>query len=161
MRQTVSFPLDGRALAEFGNWDAVERELRDLGCDGLEGIWARENFPPGLPEGMVIGYPLTFFSDWLDLYREDHTALERKFDNMENARRFYGGTGRETLLAAYRADLERAAALRPDYVVFHVSDVSVEGTFTCAGSTAARRSSTPRRNSSTPCWTDGSSPSRF
>ena len=130
IHQTVSFPLDVRTLREFGSWEAVDREVRGLGCDGLEGIWAGEDFPPGLPEKMVVGYHLTFFSDWLDLYREDRPALERKFGTLENVRRFYGGTSRDTLLELYRRDLERAATLKPEYVVFHVSDVSVEESYT-------------------------------
>ena len=130
MKQTVSFPLDAGTLEECGSWETVRREVHGLGCDGLEGIWAGEDFPPGLPEEMIVGYHLTFFLDWLDLYREDHAALERKFGTMENVHRFYGGTGRNTLLELYRADLERAAALKPEYVVFHVSDVSVEESYT-------------------------------
>ncbi len=130
MREHISFPLCARTLGTYGGWEGVRRELSRLGCQGLEGIWAGEDFPGGLPAGLVTGYHLTFFSDWLDLYREDRAALEEKFGTVDNVRRFYGGADRETLLALYRADLERAAALGPDYVVFHVSDVSVEESYT-------------------------------
>ena len=130
MKQTVSFPLDAGTLEECGGWETVRRDVHSLGCDGLEGIWAGEDFPPGLPEDMIIGYHLTFFLDWLDLCREDRSALEQKFGAMENVLRFYGGTGRDALLELYRTDLERAGALKPEYVVFHVSDVSVEESYT-------------------------------
>lgn len=130
MLQTVNLPLCRETLAEYGGWERLRGEIRALGLDGVEGIWAGEDFPPGLPREIVIGYHLTFFTDWLDLYREDRAALERKFGGMENVRRFYGGTDRDTLLALYREDLERAAALGPEYVVFHVSDVSVEEGYT-------------------------------
>ena len=36
----------------------------------------------------------------------------------------------ETLLSLYRADLQRAAALDAAYVVFHVTDVSIEENYT-------------------------------
>lgn len=42
----------------------------------------------------------------------------------------YGGLSRETLLRQYREDLERAERLGAQYVVFHVSDVSMEECFT-------------------------------
>ena len=130
MKCTMSLPLDHYTLGEYAGWDDLRRELDELGCDGIEGIWGGEELPRDIPAGLVTGYHLTFFHDWLDLYREDRAALERKFGSMENVRAFYGGTTRETLLAAYRADLERAAALKPEYVVFHVSDVSVEEGYT-------------------------------
>ena len=49
---------------------------------------------------------------------------------METAKRFYGGWGRDTLLELYRADLDRAVQLGAEYVVFHVSDVSIEEGYT-------------------------------
>ena len=130
MKYTMSLPLDRYTLGEYGGWADLRRELDELDCDGIEGIWGGEELPKDIPAGLVVGYHLTFFHDWLDLYREDRAALERKFGSMENVRAFYGGTTRETLLAAYRADLERAAALKPEYVVFHVSDVSIEEGYT-------------------------------
>ena len=130
MKRSVSLPLDGYTLSEYSGWADLRRELDELGCDGIEAIWGGEDLPKDIPAGLVTGYHLTFFHDWLDLYREDRAALERKFGSMEQVKAFYGGTTRETLLAAYRADLERAAALEPEYVVFHVSDVSVEEGYT-------------------------------
>lgn len=85
--------------------------------------------PEDLPSGMVQGYHLTFTPDWLDCYRWDTAALQYKFGSLDKARDFYGG-GPETLLAMYRADLERARTLGARYVVFHVSDVSIEEGYT-------------------------------
>lgn len=130
MRHLISFPLDAVHLSEYGNWDILREELERLNCDGLEGIWAGTDFPENLPAGLVVGYHLTFFPDWLDFYREDKEAITQKFGCVEAARRFYGGWGRDTLLELYRADLERAVMLGAEYVVFHVSDVSIEEGYT-------------------------------
>ncbi|MFQ7453478.1 MAG: hypothetical protein ACLRNQ_21120 [Flavonifractor plautii] len=43
---------------------------------------------------------------------------------------FYGGLGPDTPLEQYRADLRRAVNLGARYVVFHVSDVSLEEGYT-------------------------------
>lgn len=128
MLQTVSMPLQRAVLAEFGSWENVGRRLAGLGVDGLEGIWCGEDFGPDLAvlKSLVHGYHLTFFPDWLDFYREDKAALRRKFGSWERAESFYGGWGGGHLLEIYRQDLARARALGAQYVVFHVSDVSLE-----------------------------------
>ena len=129
MIQSINFPLCAVTLEQYDGWDALRRSVDALGIGGIEGIWGGEAFPPGLPAGMVQGYHLTFTPDWLDFYRWDTAALCRKFGSLEKARAFYGG-GPEVLLEQYRADLRRAAALGARYVVFHVSDVSIEEGYT-------------------------------
>ena len=126
MYQTMSLPLYSGSFEEYHGWGDLRAELAALGCDGMEGIWSGEEFPEDLPADLVIGYHLTFYPDWLDFYRDDRRALKRKFGSLDAAARFYGGPGPETLLEQYRADLRRAAGLNPHYVVFHVSDVSIE-----------------------------------
>ena len=130
MQRLISFPLDTIRVSEYGNWQAIREELEWLNCDGLEGIWAGTDFPDDLPSSLVVGYHLTFFPDWLDFYREDKEAIIRKFGCVETAKRFYGGWGPDTLLELYRADLERAVRLGAEYVVFHMSDVSIEEGYT-------------------------------
>lgn len=130
MYQTMSLPLYSGSFEEYHSWDDLREELATLGCDGLEGIWSGEELPADLPEDLILGYHLTFYPDWLDFYRDDHKALRRKFGSLDAAARFYGGLGPETLLAQYQADLHRAAALHVRYVVFHVSDISIEEGYT-------------------------------
>lgn len=130
MVHSVNLALCAAVCAEYGGWEGLRRELAALGCGGVEGIWSGEETPAGFPRELLSGYHLTFFPDWLDFYREDRAALLRKYGDMETVRRFYGGTGGETLIDLYRADLDRAEALGAQYVVFHVSDVSIEEGYT-------------------------------
>lgn len=130
MRQSVNLPICESTSVEYGGWEGLRRELQTLGLDGVEGIWGGEDIPPDFPKDLLNGYHLTFFPDWLDFYRDDQTALTRKFGSPEAAYGFYGGRGPETLVNLYRADLKRAKSLNAKYVVFHVSDVSIEETYT-------------------------------
>ncbi|MGM9605846.1 MAG: sugar phosphate isomerase/epimerase family protein [Faecousia sp.] len=130
MYQTVSFPLCGSSFFEYRDWSELRGEIHALGCDGLEGIWSGEEFPADMPKDLIIGYHILFYPDWLDFYWENRTALLRKFGSLEAARSFYGGPGPEVLLDQYRADLNRAEDLGARYVVFHVSDVSIEEGYT-------------------------------
>lgn len=130
MLQSVNLPLCKSTAADYGGWEGLRRELQTLELDGVEGIWGGEDIPADFPKDLLTGYHLTFFPDWLDFYRDDRAALTRKFGSPETAYGFYGGRGSETLLELYRADLERARSLGAKYVVFHVSDVSIEETYT-------------------------------
>lgn len=129
MKQLISLPMTADVLAEYPN--GLEAACRAFGCDGLEVIWGGEPLPGGVPQPLHVGYHLTFFPDWLDFWRGDRGALTRKFGGETAWRAFYGGPeGPETLLKLYREDLDRAVAWGAEYVVFHVSDVSVEEGYT-------------------------------
>lgn len=130
MYELIPLPLSAGTLAEYGGAAGLRRALADLGCQGVEAIWAGEPVPAEFPRELAVGWHLTFFTDWLDLYREDRAMLLEKYGSMEEARRFYGGLGADYLLQVYRADLARAKALGVKYIVFHVSDVSIEEGYT-------------------------------
>ena len=129
MRELISLPLTGAVLSEYPGGPA--EAARACGCGGVEALWGGEALSTEIPAGLCVGYHLTFWPDWLDFWRGDRDALRRKFGSEAAWRAFYGGAeGRDTLLALYRADLERAQALGALYVVFHVSDVSLEEGYT-------------------------------
>ena len=128
MDTLMSLPMTASVLTEYGD---LEEACRSCGCDGLEVVWGGEELPCTVPQALHVGYHLTFYPDWLDFWRGDRAALTEKFGSEEVWRSFYGGPeGRETLLRLYREDLDRAVTWGARYVVFHVSDVSVEEGFT-------------------------------
>lgn len=128
MDTLMSLPMTASVLTEYGD---LEEACRSCGCDGLEVVWGGEELPRTVPQALHVGYHLTFYPDWLDFWRGDRAALTEKFGSEEVWRSFYGGPeGRETLLRLYREDLDRAVTWGARYVVFHVSDVSVEEGFT-------------------------------
>ena len=130
MYQSMNLPLWQGAAEEYGGWESLAADCAELGLAGVEGIWAGEDIPAGFPLSLLAGYHLTFYADWLDFYREDKAALLRKFGSMAAVERHYGGRDPDALLKFYRADLERARALGASYVVFHVTDVSIEEGYT-------------------------------
>lgn len=130
MDKLVSLPLCEQCRAAYGGWAGLQEDLRLLGCNGVEGIWNGGEIPPDFPGGLAVGYHLVFHADWLDFFREDRAALIRKFGSLDAARSFYGGWGPAHLIRFYQDDLARAKALGARYVVFHVTDVSIEETYT-------------------------------
>lgn len=130
MLELMPLPLCAGVLEEYGGGEGLRRELRELGCQGVEAIWGGEPVPADLPGELALGWHLTFFTDWLDMYREDEKNLREKYGTLEAARAFYGGLGAEYMMRVYREDLERAKAMGVRYIVFHVSDVSIEEGYT-------------------------------
>lgn len=130
MYQSMNLPLCEQIRREYGGWEGLRADCLELGLDGIEGIWSGEEIPADFPIDLLTGYHLTFFPDWLDFYREDRRRLLDKFGSMDAVAWYYGGQTPEVLLDVYRADLDRAAALGAGYVVFHVTDVSLEENYT-------------------------------
>ena len=130
MYQSLNLPLSAETRDSFGGWDGLRADCAALGVDGMEGIWAGEAIPEDFPSSLLTGYHLIFYADWVDFYREDHAALRRKFGSLEKAYAFFGGSSPEFLLEQFREDLARAERLGAKYVVFHVSDGSIEEAYT-------------------------------
>lgn len=129
MKMSMNVPFCSDIIEEYGGWSGVREDCALLGLDGIEGIWGGEDIPADFPPDLLVGYHLTFYSDWLDFYREDKAALRRKFGSLRAAHDFYGGDP-NIIVESFRSDLARARSLGAKYVVFHVSDASLEEAFT-------------------------------
>lgn len=130
MKNLISFPIYSENLVQYRDMEDLRQELREMRCDGIEGLWDFEDFPKSFPTELVTGYHLIFFPDWLDFYCGNQQALLRKFGSLDAVRQFYGGDSRRDMLTQYRDDFARAEQLGVKYVVFHVSDVSIEEGYT-------------------------------
>lgn len=126
MLQLINLPLDDELIDDYGGIDGLQKILDETGCDSIEWVWGGREISKKLPSAMTQGYHLTFYSDWLDFYLGDQKKLFKKFGNEEVIEILYGGTKSSTLVRRYKEDLERALSLGAKYVVFHISDVSIE-----------------------------------
>jgi len=130
MLETISFPVYDESMAEYGGAEALAESCRAQGCGGIEAVWGGDGAMDALPDGFAPGYHLIFYPDWVDLWQGDENALTRKFGSRAAWSAFYGGADRNALIAQYRRDLSRAMRMGTRYVVFHVSDVSLEEGYT-------------------------------
>ena len=126
MREMISLSVTPETLNEYRDIYDIETEIHSLGCDGLELIWGGGDFLEKVPCPDCVGYHLIFYQDWLDFWRGDEKKLLAKFGSKDTYARFYGGEKFDCLIRQYQEDLDRAAAVKAKYVVFHVSDVSIE-----------------------------------
>ena len=130
MIQSVNFPLSQYCIRPFGSWEALGRQVKALGLDGLEVIADPDDLAADVPLSLVAGYHLTFYPDWVDFWRQDEKALLRKFRSWKEVEKVYRGRRPEELMAQFREDLALAVRLKAPYLVFHVSDVSLEEGYT-------------------------------
>ena len=130
MIQSVNFPIARSCVAPYGSWSQLENKVHSLGLDGVEAIADPDELDDSFPKSLVSGYHMIFYPDWLDFWREDEKALLRKFHSWDMIEKIYRGRRPEDLMRQFRADLALAIRLGTPYVVFHVSDVSLEESYT-------------------------------
>ena len=114
-------------LERYRDADDLRRFLDDFGLDGLEllpmvGDWALYRLPPE----RITGIHLPFYTSWLDLWRGDEAALLKEYGSRENVRTVFGGETPDCLPDMLRGALDFAGTLGARYVVFHVSNVTVD-----------------------------------
>lgn len=130
MIQSTNFPLSTYCVEPYGGWEEISNKVKMLGLDGLELIADPDNLADDIPLSLVAGYHMTFYVDWLDFWRQNDAALMHKFDSWETVNEVYRGTKPEDLLWHFREDLALGIRLKAPYMVFHVSDVSLEEGYT-------------------------------
>ncbi|QIB70743.1 TIM barrel protein [Aminipila butyrica] len=130
MLQLINMPLVDEVLKEYQDSNQLEEVCRRYGCQGIEAIWGGEDCEFSLDRKLIRGWHLAFFCDWVDLWNNNEIQLMHKFKSKKSWEMFYGGPNREALIKLLSEDLDRAQQSGAEYVVFHVSDVSVEEVYT-------------------------------
>lgn len=132
MKKLINLSTDKWDLEKFaGDYRNIENFLIRNNIDGLEIIQSIERWnPEKIPKKFIKGQHMTFWPIWLDFWREKNTELIRQFGNKESYEAYYGGTNKEILIERYREELLSAKAMEAEYVVFHVSHVQLEHSYT-------------------------------
>lgn len=100
---------------------------REHGLDGLELMPGQGNYALGwIPEKLVVGVHLPFFTSWLDLWNGDEAALMQEFGDAETVRQLFGGEDRRCIIDSFRQSLDFARRCGAEYAVFHVSNVRMD-----------------------------------
>ena len=100
------------------------------GFDGVELMYFNEDSKHIIPKDKVYGLHMHFFPFWIDFWKGNVDALNKEFDNRQTWESYYGGTNRKTLIQRFKKDLEYAHLYGVEYVVFHISEASIEESFT-------------------------------
>ena len=117
--------------------DDIQRfdSAKDFECmlksfDGVELMYFGEDEKKIIGKDKVVGLHMHFFPFWMDLWKGNEERLLNEFDDRETYESYYGGSDKEAILNRYREDLKIAHQYDVEYVVFHVSEASIEESFT-------------------------------
>ena len=100
------------------------------GFDGVELMYFGDD-PKGLitPE-RVVGLHMDFYYNFTDFWNGNIEAALENFVTPEDMHRYYGGETRDAIVDRFKGNLEVARRFGAEYLVFHVSDATIEESFT-------------------------------
>lgn len=112
------------------DWDSIKDFVSKNHMDGIElGLTIDYNLEK-IPKELVTGVHLSFYPMWLDFWKGNSEQLAKQFTSKEALYAYYKGESPECLVESYKKQYERAKALGAKYMVFHVSHVLPEDSFT-------------------------------
>lgn len=129
MKHIMNLPLSTQILEDYGGTKGIDWMCKDCRCDGLEMVWGGDEGRFPISQKQAIGWHLTYYTDWFDFWQEDTIKLNQKFGTSNIWETIYNGHTKEALLRRYEEDIERALQYDVEYMVYHVSDVSIEETY--------------------------------
>lgn len=130
MQQILHIPSYNEILAEYKDAEDLKNSYEKYGCKGLEIICCGEDERKIITPQMVKGLHMCFYPSWIDFWNQDKDAMNLEFGKPEVWEGFYGGKEPRVLLEQFEKDLAYAQKMGAEYVVFHISDVTIEGVFT-------------------------------
>ncbi len=123
MKRIMNFCTHSSDLERFESGKELRGYYRRFGLDGLELLEAGPDDQKLVAPEDVVGVHLKYFPSWYCFWSGDERTIAEEFGSREEAEQYFGGTGQEAVLEAFRKNLEFARRYHPEYVVFHVSDV--------------------------------------
>lgn len=130
MKELINFPIYEGTLNEYTDAGEFSRWLKEQGCDGIEAIRCDPDERHIVPKESITGLHLKFYPAWIDFWNGNEKNLLHEFGARSVWEGFYGGADKNALLRQFEDELDYACSCGAEYVVFHISDVTIEGVFT-------------------------------
>ena len=111
--------------------ESLPEYVKRLGLDGVEHfIYGREKPNPDFKESSV-GAHLSYWPYWLGFWTNNKDRMKRQFKSAK-ARNdcYFGALNKDEWLSVIQQNLIAAEAVKPEYMVWHVSEADVEETYT-------------------------------
>ena len=124
MKLTFNLTTCEEDLNRYRDRDDLVSALKSF--DGLELMHCGEDVRNVVPRDLILGVHLCFFPCWYDSFVGGMSGSECSGCPDKK----HGYSTRESLVSAYRKDIDKAKDEGAKYVVFHVSDCSDEELFT-------------------------------
>lgn len=112
----------GKSLPEY---------IKYLGLDGIEHLVYSKEAPSPSFEESSVGAHLAYWPYWLGFWNNDRLRLKRQFKSAKERNTcYFGALNKDEWLSVIQQNLIAAAAVKPEYMVWHVSEADVQETYT-------------------------------
>jgi len=125
MKTTTNITNTVWDLERYRDGADVEKFLDEFALDGLEVMPYGSLTLSFLPENRVTGIHLGYFPCWVDFYSGNTAGVLSEYGTLEEAHAHFGGDSPEAIERFFAEQLDFAERVHAEYVVFHVSDVSL------------------------------------
>lgn len=112
------------------DWGEIKSFINKNKMDGIELGLTIDYDLNLIPKEIVQGVHLSFYPMWLDFWRQNQEKLTELFASKEELYAYYKGESPEDIVESYRKQYKRAKSLEAKYMVFHVSHILPEDSFT-------------------------------
>ncbi|MCK5812213.1 MAG: hypothetical protein KAG94_04900 [Clostridiales bacterium] len=131
MKILVNIALKGNIVNDWflEDYNKLTAFLKSHHIDGVEGILYNPGKINKIPLNLVKGLHLIYWPMWLDLWTNNQSKLMSEFINIKNIKNYYGFTDKEGFIHKYTQEFLVAKELSCEYMVFHVSQISIEETY--------------------------------
>lgn len=112
------------------DWEEIQHFVEKNEMDGIELGLTLDYELSQIPKKLIKGVHLSFYPMWLDFWKGNEARLETLFESKEAMIQYYKGESPKDIIESYRKQYERAKEVEAEYMVFHVSHVLPEDSFT-------------------------------
>lgn len=112
------------------DWDQIEEFVLKHHLDGIELGLTKDYDLTKIRKDIVKGVHLPFYPMWMEFWQGQTEVLKDILGSDDAIEQYYGTLDKETFIQNYKMHYERAKALDAEYMVFHVSHIRPEDSFT-------------------------------
>ena len=125
MKLTMNITTCSEDTARYQDRNDLQNFFRSHGLDGLEVLEVGTDETGVIHPDDVLGVHLRYWSGWMDFWNANEQRLMEEYQTRENWEQVYGGSTPDALVDAYRENIRFANTLKPEYLVFHVSECTL------------------------------------
>ncbi|MBQ9697039.1 MAG: TIM barrel protein [Acidaminococcaceae bacterium] len=112
----------GKSLSEY---------VKHLGLNGIEHLIYTKEIPNPTFRDESVGAHLAYWPYWLGFWNNNKIRLKRQFKSAKERNNcYFGALNKDEWLSVIQQNLIAAAAVKPEYMVWHVSEADMQEAYT-------------------------------
>lgn len=110
--------------------EVTAKLVHRLGLDGIENLIYGDEPSSNLFTSLTVGAHLRFWPRWMDFYLGNTKRYKKQFPDEKALTAYYGASDTDGWLEEIRKNIRAALAEKPEYLVWHVADCTLEEAWT-------------------------------